>query len=103
MLRTLTLAATVTFALAACATPENRVKTALLQAGLSESVSSCMAERMTDRLSISQLQKLAQAGRDAGPVGNMSLGELSTRVRAIGDPEIVSVVTSAGVGCAIAG
>ena len=103
MLRTLTLAATATLALAACATPENRVKTALLQAGLSESVSACMAERMTDRLSIAQLQKLARAGRDAGPVGNMSLGELSTRVRAIGDPEIVSVVTSAGVGCAIAG
>lgn len=102
MLRTLTLAATAALALAACATPENRVKTALLQAGLSEPMSSCMAERMTDRLSIRQLQKLAAAGKGAGPVGQMSLSELSTRVRAIGDPEIVSVVTSAAVGCAIA-
>ena len=88
--------------LAACATPENRVKTALLEAGLSEAVSTCMAARMTDRLSIAQLRKLAAAGRGAGPVGRMSLSELASRVRAIGDPEIVSVVTSAGVGCAIA-
>ncbi len=102
MPRTLILAATASLALAACATPENRVKTALLQAGLSEPVSACMADRMTDRLSISQLKKLAAAGKGAGPVGQMSLSELSTRVRAIGDPQIVSVVTSAGIGCAIA-
>ena len=101
MLRTLTLAA-ATLSLAACATPESRVKTALLEAGLSETVSTCMAERMTDRLSIGQLQKLAAAGRGAGPVRQMSLSELSRRVRAIGDPQIVTVVTSAAVGCAIA-
>lgn len=102
MLRTLTLPATAALALAACATPENRVKTALLQAGLSEPVSACMADRMTDRLSIGQLQKLASIGKGAKPVSQMSLSELATRVRALGDPEIVSVVTSAGVGCAIA-
>jgi len=100
MLRTL-IAATAALTLSACATPENRVKTALLQAGLSETVSACMAARMTDRLSIAQLQKLAQAGQGAGPVGQMSLAELSTRVRGIGDPEIVSVVSSAAVGCAL--
>jgi uncharacterized lipoprotein YmbA len=38
-MRTIMLATAATLALAACATPENRVKTALLQAGLSESVS----------------------------------------------------------------
>ena len=37
---------------------ESRVKSALLDAGLSERNSSCMAERMVDRLSISQLRKL---------------------------------------------
>ena len=100
MLRILPFAAAA-LALAGCATPENRVKTALLQAGLSETVSACMAERMTDRLSIAQLQKLARAGQGAGPVGQMSLSELSTRVRGIGDPEIVSVVSSAAVGCAL--
>ena len=94
--------AAATLALAACATPENRVKTALLEAGLSEPLSTCMAARMTDRLSIAQLRKLAAAGRGAGPVGQMSLSELASRVRGVGDPEIVSVVTSAGVGCAIA-
>ncbi len=92
----------VALALTACATPENRVKTALLEAGLSETVSACMATRMTDHLSLAQLQKLAAAGRGAGPVGRMSLSELSTRVRGIGDPEIVRVVTSAAVGCTLA-
>ncbi|HZF42581.1 MAG TPA: hypothetical protein VEZ48_04160 [Sphingomonadaceae bacterium] len=100
-MRTIMLATAATLALAACATPENRVKTALLQAGLSESVSACMATRMTDRLTIAQLQKLAQAGQGAGPVGQMSLSELSSRVQSIGDPEIVSVVSSAAVGCAL--
>ena len=99
-MRSMILAAVAT--LAACATPENRVKTALLEAGLSEAVSTCMAARMTARLSIAQLAKLAEAGRGAGPIGQMSLSELASRVRGIGDPEIVSVVTSAGVGCAIA-
>ena len=101
-MRPLQLVAFAALALAACSSPENRVKAALLEAGLSEAVSTCMAERMTDRLSIAQLQKLAEAGRGAGPVGQMSLSELASRVRGIGDPEIVSVVTSAGVGCAIA-
>jgi hypothetical protein len=31
----------------------------------------------------------------------MSLSELSSRVQSIGDPEIVSVVSSAAVGCAL--
>lgn len=103
MLRTLTLAAAGTLALAACATPENRVKTALLNAGVSEPVSDCMADRLTDKLSIAQLQKLGRLARDTGPVRNMSLAELRERLNAVGDPEIVSVVTTAGIGCTVAG
>jgi hypothetical protein len=90
-------------ALAACATPETRVRTALMDAGLSKPVSSCMAERMVDRLSLGQLQKLSRLGalRDT-KIRNLTVGEFLKQTRALGDPEILSVVTRAGVGCAIA-
>jgi len=102
-MRLLPLTLLSAFALTACATPENRVKTALLNAGVSEPVSSCMADRLTDKLSIAQLQKLARLARNSGPVRDMSLSELRERLNAVGDPEIVSVVTMAGIGCTIAG
>ena len=37
---------------------EGRVRSALVDAGLSRPTAACMAERMTDRLSISQLRRL---------------------------------------------
>ncbi len=90
-------------ALAACVTPESRVRTALLNAGLSQPVSTCMAQRMVDRLSLGQLQKLSRlsALRDT-KIGNLTVGEFLRKTRALGDPEILTVVTTAGLGCAIA-
>ena len=90
-------------ALSACATPESRVRTALLDAGLSRPVSTCMAQRMVDRLSLAQLQKLSRlsALRDT-KIGNLTVGEFLKKTRALGDPEILTVVTTAGLGCAIA-
>jgi hypothetical protein len=90
-------------ALSACATPETRVRTALIDAGLPRPVASCMAQRMVDRLSIGQLQKLSRlSGLSKSQIGQLSIGELLRRTRALGDPEIVTVVTTAGLGCAIA-
>jgi hypothetical protein len=90
-------------ALSACATPETRVRTALIDAGLPRPVASCMAQRMVDRLSIGQLQKLSRlSGLSKAQIGQLSIGELLRRTRALGDPEIVTVVTTAGLGCAIA-
>lgn len=90
-------------ALSACATPESRVRTALLDAGLSRPVSTCMAQRMVDRLSLGQLQKLSRlsALRDT-KIRNLTVGEFLKKTRALGDPEIFAVVTTAGLGCAIA-
>jgi hypothetical protein len=75
----------------------------LLNAGLSRPVSSCMAQRMVDRLSLGQLQKLSRlsALRDTR-IGNLTVGEFLKKTRALGDPEILTVVTTAGLGCAIA-
>ena len=90
-------------ALSACATPESRVRTALVDAGLSRPVASCMAQRMVDRLSLGQLQKLSRlSGLSKTQIGQLSVGELLRRTKALSDPEILTVVTTAGLGCAIA-
>lgn len=91
-------------ALGACATPEARVRTALMDAGVSRPVAGCMAERMVDRLSIEQLRRISSLSKlGSRPIEAMSVAELLHRVRALGDPEILAVVSRAGLGCAIAG
>jgi hypothetical protein len=86
--------------LASCATPESQLGTALRAAGLSQRVSACMAERMVDRLSISQLLRLRSLGslRDERPG---SATEFMRKVRALGDPEIVGVATSSLAVCGL--
>ncbi len=88
--------------LSACATPETRIRTALVRAGLSKPVSSCMAERMVDRLSLLQLNKLRGLDklRDRD-VQKITIDEFVKRTRSLQDPEIMGVVTSSGVICAI--
>lgn len=91
--------------LAACAsTYESRIERSLLDAGLSRSVATCMADRLVDRLSASQLSSLGRlAGLRDRDVGNMRVDEFLRRTQALVDPEIYAVLTTAGVGCAIAG
>lgn len=92
--------------LSACSTvsPEARVRERLLNAGLKPRLAGCMAERLVDRLSIAQLRSLGRLGKLSGAdVGGMSIDEFLYRLRAIDDPEILSVVTRAGIGCAISG
>ena len=88
--------------LAACTTPETRVRNGLMSAGLSKPISSCMADRMVDRLSFSQIDKLNGLGklRKRDP-GDISVNEFVKRTKALQDPEILGVVTSSGVVCAL--
>ena len=90
-----------TLALASCATPETRLKNALIEAGLSEPVSACMADRMVDRLSLLQLNKLRglKKLRDVD-AQKLSVSEFLKRTKSLQDPEILGVVTSSGVVCA---
>lgn len=81
---------------------ESRVRSALVEAGVSERDSDCMAERMVDRLTITQLRKLeglkAVPGETPVPT---TLGGYVERVRRVGDAEVVTVTaTSAGL-CAV--
>jgi hypothetical protein len=92
--------------LAACSSvgPEAKVRTALMDAGLSRHMAECMAERMVDRLSLVQLKRLNSLAKLPGKdIHGMTVDELLYRTRALEDPEIFAVVSRAGLGCAIAG
>lgn len=96
------LTALLTGLLAACATPETRVRNSLVNAGLSRPVADCMAGRMVDNLSLGQLQKLGSLGKlhDRDP-GDISFNEFARRTRGLRDPEILGVVTASGAICAL--
>jgi hypothetical protein len=85
-------------ALTAC-TPSRlaygEVKSALVEAGLSESNSACMADRMTNKLTLRQLMKL-QALRGE----KRSLTDYVAAVRRVGDAEVISVTASSAALCA---
>lgn len=83
---------------------ENRIASRLADAGLARPMASCMAARMVDRLSTSQLKQIARFGKGLDrDVKDMTVGEVTRRFAAIGDPEIIEVMARAGLGCAIAG
>lgn len=88
--------------LSSCATPETRVRTALLDAGLSKPIATCMADRMVDRLSLIQLNKLSGLKKLRNSnVQKLSVEEFLKRTRSLQDPEILGVVTSSGLICAV--
>jgi len=83
---------------------ESRVRTSLVDAGLSPRMAGCMADRMVDRLSRRQLDSLGRlAGLRGRDIGAMRIEEFLHRSRAVLDPEIYAVLTRAGLGCALAG
>ena len=93
----------VLLALAACSQPlEGRIVDRLTSAGLREPMARCMAERWVKRLSPLQLREIASAAEDLqADGGKLNVGGLIARVRQINDPEIVQVVSSSTVVCAL--
>ena len=92
----------VALALSACATPETRVRTALMDAGLSRPIAACMADRMVDRLSLVQLNKLSGLKKLRGQdMRRVTVEDFLKRARSLQDPEILGVVSSSGLICAI--
>ena len=88
----------VVLTLASCAGPESQLATGLQRAGLSEATSACMSERMVDRLSVGQLLKLRSLG-SLSEDRPRSAAEFVRKVRALRDPEILSVTTSSLAVC----
>ncbi len=92
----------ITLALSACATPETRIKTALTDAGLSEPMAACMADRMVDRLSLMQLNKLRGLKKLKNTdVKKLSVDEFLKRTKSLQDPEILSVTSTSAAICAV--
>ena len=80
---------------------ESRVRSALVEAGVSQSDADCMATRMVDRLTIEQLKKLeALKAREGEPARPATIGEYLDRVRRVGDAEVVAVTASSAGLCA---
>ncbi len=72
-----------------------KVRSALVDAGLSDANAACMADRMTDRLSLSQLTRLKSL-----QAPKRSLSDYVLTVRRLGDAELLGVTTSAAALCA---
>ena len=96
------LASLTLLALSACATPATRIRSALMDAGLSKPMAACMADRMVDRLSLVQLNRLNGLKKLGGQdIRKVTLEEFLRRTRSLQDPEILGVATSSGLICAI--
>lgn len=94
--------ALLALALAGCATPETRLRTGLANAGLSNAMATCMADRMVDRLSLLQLRRLSSLESLRGRrVADLTPDQFLHKVRALGDPEILGVTTSSAAVCAL--
>jgi len=69
------------------------VKRALIESGLSEANAQCMANRMTDKLSLLQLRKLRALRGE-----KQSISDYVAAVRKVGDAHVLAVtVTSAAL------
>ena len=74
---------------------EGRVRSALLDAGLSEKNADCMAHRMVERLTIGQLRKLEALHGEKRTISDYVIA-----VRRVGDAETLAVTTSSAALCA---
>lgn len=80
---------------------ESRVKSALVDAGVSTKNARCMAGRMVDRLTIAQLRKLEELKSKKDETEKpISLRQYVERVRRVGDPEVIGVTASSAALCA---
>ena len=74
---------------------KSRVESALVEAGLDRGNADCMADRMVDRLTLGQLNKLKQLkGEKRGLMDDVSA------VRRVGDAEALQVTASSAALCA---
>jgi hypothetical protein len=90
-------------ALAGCgAVYENRIESALVSAGVREPVATCVAERMVDQLSKSQIHDIARLkSRVHKDRPKMNILELLRRHGGELDTHTVSVLTRAGLVCSV--
>jgi hypothetical protein len=83
--------------LASCGMPEARLRAGLVHAGLPPPLAGCMAHRMAERLSIAQHRRIGDLPEARE---SLSVSEFLHNVRALRDPEILSVSASSAALCA---
>ncbi len=78
---------------------EARVRQSLTQAGVPESVAACMAKPMAEDLTTRQLLALSDAAGMARAPGQATVEQALKTLRAVGDPEVIGVLSAAAFGC----
>lgn len=92
----------VLLALAACATPSQRITRNLADLGVPQRQAQCMGNRLGERLSIGQLRRLQElSGIRAERLQRMSIRQIADRLTDEQDPGLIAEFIRAGVGCAI--
>lgn len=87
--------------LVACATPAQRIATKLGEYGVPPREARCMGERLQDRLSYAQLQRLNDLARINGDrIGRMSINDIARTFNAPQDASLAAEILRAGIGCA---
>jgi hypothetical protein len=99
------IALSVTFVLGACATPSDRIASALEAYGFPRAQATCVGDQLQKRLSVAQLAELARVARavraqnpDPRSLTMDDLLRLSGEVR---DPALTIEVVRAGAGCGL--
>jgi hypothetical protein len=90
-------------ALSACATtPESRIRSSLINLGLSQHTASCMAANVSSKLTKGQIETLSRlSGLNKRKIGEMTIGEFTHLLTRSGNAEMVAIFARAGIGCAI--
>lgn len=89
-------------ALAACTTPAQKITARLVDYGVPPSQARCMGDRLQQRLSFGQLQRLGSLSElDRSRLGRMSINDITRALNRPGDEVIVAEVVRAGIGCVI--
>ena len=82
--------------------PSQRVSSALIGYGVRESQAVCMGDRLQQRLTISQLQRIGQIGKAGrNDRGRVSAVQVAAALNRPGDEALVAEVLRAGVGCLV--
>lgn len=103
MTRSLALAACLASAaaLAACATPRDRVASALIEAGVPEVPAQCFSADVTSKLSVSELRAIAGAVSEAREQGRaLTLGQALRLAQEAGDARTAGIILAAAARCA---
>lgn len=87
-------------ALSACATPQARVSTALIEAGVPAGPANCFADDVTSKLSVSELRAIAGSVSEARERGRaLTLSEALTLAREAGDLRTGGIILAAAARC----